>query len=95
MIYQGSRYENADVVRMQQAGQTRLTVVPQPQHEIVVVDYAYYRVVEGDRIDALADRYLGDPELWWVIAEANPHRSFYAELPAGALLRIPSGIRSR
>lgn len=95
MIYQDSRYENADVVRMQKDGKTRLTVIPQPPTVLVVIDYAYHRVVEGETVDLLADRYLGDPELWWVIAEANPQRAFYATLPAGALLRIPSGIRSR
>lgn len=95
MIYQDSRYENADVVRMQRDGKTRLTVVPQPQTVLSVLNFAYYTVVEGDRIDQLAAMYLGDPELWWVIAEANPQRSFYEGLPVGALLRIPSGLRAR
>lgn len=95
MIYQDSRYENADVVRTQKDGKTRLTVIPQPQQTLVVLNYAFHRVVEGETIDMLADRYLGDAELWWIIAEANPQRSFYGDLPAGALLRIPSGLRSR
>lgn len=95
MIYQDSRYETADVVRLQKNGKTRLTVVPQPAGVLVVVDYAYHRVIEGERIDILATQYLGDPELWWVIAEANPQWSFYDRLPVGTLLRIPSGIRSR
>lgn len=29
-------------------------------------------VVEGDRLDTLAGRYIGDPERWWSIADANP-----------------------
>jgi hypothetical protein len=29
------------------------------------------RVHEGDRRDLLAARHLGDPELWWRIADAN------------------------
>lgn len=28
-------------------------------------------VVEGDRRDLLAARHLGDPELWWRLADAN------------------------
>lgn len=95
MIFQDSRYEIADIERLQKNGQTRLTVIPQPTEAIVVVNYAYHRVVEGERIDVLADQYLGDPELWWIIAEANPQRSFYETIPAGTLLRIPSGIRAR
>jgi len=29
------------------------------------------RVVSGDRRDLLAHRHLGDPELWWRLADAN------------------------
>jgi hypothetical protein len=29
------------------------------------------RVAEGDRRDLLAARHLGDPELWWQLADAN------------------------
>jgi len=30
-----------------------------------------HTVVQGDRLDALAQTYLGDPEQWWKIADAN------------------------
>lgn len=29
-------------------------------------------VVQGDRLDLLAARLIGDPEQWWKIADANP-----------------------
>ena len=28
-------------------------------------------MVDGDRLDSLAARYLGDPELYWLLADAN------------------------
>ncbi len=31
---------------------------------------AYHRVVEGDRLDVIAARYLGDPFAYWRIADA-------------------------
>ena len=31
----------------------------------------YYVVVEGDRLDNLAARYLGDPEQYWRLCDAN------------------------
>lgn len=31
-----------------------------------------HTVEEGDRLDHLADRYLGQPRSWWHIADANP-----------------------
>jgi len=30
-----------------------------------------YQVVEGDRIDNVASRFLGDPEQYWRLADAN------------------------
>jgi len=30
-----------------------------------------HSVASGDRLDNLASAYLGDPELWWRIADAN------------------------
>ncbi|WP_282004287.1 hypothetical protein [Propioniciclava sinopodophylli] len=32
---------------------------------------ALHRVVAGDRPDLLASRHLGDPTVWWRIADAN------------------------
>ena len=48
-----------------------------------------HTVVEGDRLDLLAHRYLGDARLWWVIADYND--IFWPlGLETGAVLRIPS-----
>lgn len=53
-----------------------------------------YVVEEGDRLDLIAARRLGDPEAWWRVADAND-----ALIPAeleepGDMLRItlPAGI---
>ena len=32
---------------------------------------AWHRVAADDRIDLVADRYLGDPQAWWRICDAN------------------------
>lgn len=42
-----------------------------------------YQVAEGDRIDNLASRFLGDPEQYWRIADAN------GALRPGELTRTP------
>lgn len=33
---------------------------------------ALHAVAEGDRLDLIAQRYLGDPLAYWLIADANP-----------------------
>ncbi|RSM72385.1 hypothetical protein SAMN05661093_00055 [Kibdelosporangium aridum] len=43
-------------------------LLPRPPEETLAV----HEVREGDRADVLANRYIGDPEQWWRIADANP-----------------------
>jgi len=53
------------------------------------MDDRFHTVVEGDRVDLLAFRYLGKAELWWIICDYNDV-FFPLELDAGTVLRIPS-----
>ncbi|MEU4428721.1 LysM domain-containing protein [Actinoplanes sp. NPDC024001] len=46
----------------------RRRLVPLPASFAAVGEH---EVTEGDRADLLAHRYLGDPELWWRLADAN------------------------
>lgn len=50
-------------------------------------------VDRNDRIDNLAQRYYGSPELWWVIAIANGMELLPNDLKPGTRIRIPSGKR--
>ena len=52
-------------------------------------DDRFHTVTAGDRIDRLADQYLGDAQLWWIICDYNAI-FFPLELPVGGMLRIPS-----
>lgn len=71
MFARGSRYEHVPQAVHVDAGGRQIPYVllrvlpPQP------VDVAGHVVVDGDRLDLLAHRYLGDPELYWRICDAN------------------------
>ena len=52
-------------------------------------DDRFHQVVEGDRVDLLAYRYLGDSQLWWVLCDYNGI-ALPLELQAGTVIRIPS-----
>lgn len=52
-------------------------------------DDSYYTVKEGDRLDLIAHRFLGDARLWWVVAEYNDIRWFF-DIEVGQELRMPS-----
>jgi hypothetical protein len=87
-IYQGSRYENAVVQKvLAPDGSTRSTIMPvvRPVGSAVIL----HTVIDGDRIDILANNYLGDPTQWWQIADANPDWLWWDSLPAGLIIRIP------
>ena len=61
--------------------------LPDPRTIIVLEEYT---VVEGDRLDNLTARFLGDPEQFWRVADANDEMhpdSLTAEI--GAAVRIP------
>jgi hypothetical protein len=47
--------------------------------------------VEGQTFDELAAMHLGDSQLYWRIAELNPHVPYPDTLSAGTRIRIPQG----
>jgi hypothetical protein len=46
----------------------RRRLCPRPERFTLLYEVT---VVEGDRRDLLAARHIGEPELWWQIADAN------------------------
>ncbi len=66
--------------------------MPQPENFVTLQEH---RVVEGDRLDNITAKYLGDPEQFWRICDAN-NAMEPEELTdeAGSLIRItlPEGI---
>ena len=53
-------------------------------------DDTTYEWKSSDRIDLVANRFYGNPVLWWVLALANDVEMVPTDLNEGALLRIPS-----
>jgi hypothetical protein len=53
-----------------------------------------YTVVQGDRLDNLASRFLGDPEQFWKLCDANDAMNPDDLVEVGESLRItlPQGI---
>ena len=70
----------------------RRRFVPQPDSFVLLQEHV---VIEGERLDLLAFQYLGDPEAFWRLCDANNalHPGDLTE-PPGRILRItlPAGI---
>jgi len=67
-----SRYHGLEIAKIHLDGQTHVYVrrrfVPQPENFAVIGEHS---VSSGERLDHIAARYLGDPELFWRICDAN------------------------
>ena len=92
-----SRYHAVDTAKLILPDGTELPYLrrrfaPAPERMVLMGEHV---VVQGDRIDNIAARYLGDPEQFWRIADAN-RAMRVAELTEtiGRRLRItlPDGI---
>jgi len=68
-----SRYHSTDTATHSRADGTvvvylRRRIVPPPERFALIRQYT---VREGDRLDRVAAKEIGDPELFWLICDAN------------------------
>lgn len=92
-----SRYVNTPTAKLVLADGTELTYlrrrfVPQPETLFLRQEHV---VVEGDRIDNIAARYLGDPEIYWLICDANRAMrpaSLTEEIGRRLRITLPAGV---
>jgi len=70
---ENSRYHGIAATTLEQNNQEPIAYLKRrfvpPQQEFAVIQE--HIVVEGDRVDNLAAQYLGDPELYWRLCDAN------------------------
>jgi len=73
MFFPDSRYANTGTYEVTGADGTPLTVVrlpvPPPPERVVLLGFHPRR--DGQRLDAVADHYLGDPTGFWRLADTN------------------------
>jgi hypothetical protein len=91
-----SRYHGLETATIEQPDGTTIVYVrrrfiaPPDQYALL----QEHSVVEGERLDTIAARYLGDPEQFWRICDANAALAPEELEQAGAIVRItlPAGI---
>lgn len=89
-IFIGSRYENDPVDRvLSRSGEFVPTIYHQNPPPVQVFGFSLHVAGYGERLDLLAGRFFNDPELGWVIANANPELFYPDQIPVGTVLRIP------
>lgn len=89
-VYVGSRYEDDPIDRvLSSEGEFEPTIYHRPPPLAQLFRFAVYTTGYGERLDLLAARFYDDPELSWVIANANPEVFYPDQIPVGTVLRIP------
>lgn len=77
MFNSTSRYYNIKIATVDMPngdGTTRTVryvqrrVIPHPDYGLTIIEHT---VVEGDRLDNITARYLGDPTEFWLVCDAN------------------------
>lgn len=68
-----SRYHNIDTATLkstdgQEIVYLRRRFVPPPERYALIQEH---QITEGDRLDLLAAKYIGDPEMYWQLCDAN------------------------
>lgn len=53
--------------------------------------YATMVTTQGQTFQEIAAKWLGDPKLYWMVADLNPHVPYPDVIPMGTRLRVPSG----
>jgi hypothetical protein len=91
-----SRYHGLEMAAIERPDGTatvyvRRRFIPQPDQYALLQEHA---VVQGERLDTITARYLGDPEQFWRICDANAALTPEELEEIGRVLRItlPAGI---
>ena len=86
MIFKGSRYAKTDLyVRGEVTGFERRDLF-----NFNLDNSLKHTVIQSDTLPNLAKNYYDDPQLWWVILEANPKYSTISDINIGDIIYIPS-----
>ncbi len=90
MLFPTSRYYDIPRATWVTPEKREITYVRRRFVPATQVDGVEYTVTQGDRLDNIAARTLGDPELFWRICDANDamQPDELTEV-AGRVLRIP------
>jgi hypothetical protein len=91
MIFSNSRYADGNIFKAYDSRSKKYGITVTRNFPEETSAFFYYSWAERDRIDALSERFLGDPDAWWQIMDFNPEIMNPFNIPVGTLLRIPRG----
>lgn len=91
MIFSNSRYADGNVFKAYDSRSGKYGITVTRNFPTETSGFFYYVWAERDRIDAVAEKFLGDADAWWQIMDFNPEVMSPFNIPIGTLIRIPRG----
>lgn len=85
-----SRYDGAGVFAVNDGIRGPINAIYASYTVVIPGTFTLYQVQPGDRWDKIANRFYGDPSLWWRIADINPELFDPRAIRPGIILRVPS-----
>ena len=91
-----SRYKNFRAVKSFPTDPRRLETFPSiSMNDLSTLPHTIIKFKETDRLDHLAERFLGSATYWWIICMMNGlENPFSYKLLPGFLLKIPNNVET-
>lgn len=90
MIFLDSRYIDGRLYKARDSRNNTVQVSVFREFPTESSNYFVYTWVETDRLDNIANKFLGSPLLWWRILDFNPEIIDPSTISPGTDLRIPN-----
>ena len=92
MIFTDSRYSDGLIARVYDKRRNAYNASVFREFPEAVANFYYYVWGEGDRLDIVANKFLGSSALWWQLLDFNPEIIDGFDIKTGTVIRIPNGL---
>ena len=89
MIYLDSRYATGTLFTAWDSRKSQYNLTVFRNFPSYQQKFDHYQWTAVDRLDLLANKFLGDSSLWWMITDINPEIVDPSDIPVGTILRMP------
>ena len=90
MIFSDSRYATGRLFKAWDARKSQYNLTVTRTFPSYTTAFFFYEWVEGDRLDIIANKFLGNSNRWWEIMDLNPEHVDPYSIEIGTQIRIPN-----
>jgi hypothetical protein len=91
MIFTDSRYATGRIFKAYDSRKDVYSTTVFRRYPYSSTKFTAYTWTERDRLDLVAEKFLGSSDMWWSIMDYNPEIIDPFAIPVGTVVRIPNG----